>query len=224
MKTSDKGLMEHAEREGIVLGPYRDSAGVWTWGIGHTVNAGKPDPRRMKRGMPEDIHGTIDAALDQFEIDLVKYENRVNDAIKVPLKQHEFDALVLFDFNTGGIYRATLTKRINAGDPDAADSFMGWSKPPEIIPRRRSTMELFKTGDYEANGDQIPVYSVSDRGKLGRIIKTYSGADLLWHIRGHRAEPIPIDATFIEPPAPPARTGWMAELVAAILAIFRRKT
>jgi len=49
--------------------------------------------------------------------DLNTYERRVNAAIKVSLKRHQFDALVSFDFNTGGIFKARLTQRINAGDP-----------------------------------------------------------------------------------------------------------
>jgi lysozyme len=35
--------------------------------------------------------------------------------VKVPLSQNEFDALCSFDFNTGGLGRSTLLKRLNAG-------------------------------------------------------------------------------------------------------------
>ena len=33
-----------AEHEGIVPAPYRDSTGLWTYGIGHTAAAGAPGP------------------------------------------------------------------------------------------------------------------------------------------------------------------------------------
>lgn len=123
--------------------PYRDSVGVWTFGIGHTASAGAPDPAKMPRGEAR----PITEVMQVFSRDLKRFEDRVNDAVKVPLKQHEFDSLVSFDFNTGGIHRARLTKLLNEGRRvEAADAFMGWSKPKEIILRREKEMHLFHTG------------------------------------------------------------------------------
>lgn len=145
MKVSDRGLAEIAGHEGIVQMPYRDSVGVWTFGIGHTKYAGAPDPAKMVKGQAQPLH-TI---FDLFRKDIAKYEARVNDAVNVPLKQHEFDALVSFDYNTGGIYRANLTKLLNRNlRTAAADAFMGWSRPKEIIPRRRKEQKLFRDGTY----------------------------------------------------------------------------
>ncbi|MEP2947392.1 MAG: hypothetical protein ABJN11_14115 [Lentilitoribacter sp.] len=48
MKTSERGLAEIASHEGIVMSKYKDSVGVWTIGIGHTKNAGAPDPEKLK--------------------------------------------------------------------------------------------------------------------------------------------------------------------------------
>jgi lysozyme len=158
MTVSIRGLLEIAEHEGIVPAPYLDSVGVWTWGIGHTAAAGGPDPAQMTRAMPQDIDAAVIIAIDQFAIDVKGYVARVKDAIRVPLAQHQFDALVSFDFNTGGIHRAKLTAAINAGDPDAARHFMGWLWPPEIRKRRTAEMALFRTGDYAANGDAIPIW------------------------------------------------------------------
>ncbi len=193
MTVSPRGLLEIAEHEGIVPAPYLDSVGVWTWGIGHTAAAGDPDPAKMMREMPQNMDASVIAAVRQFAVDVVRYANRVSDAIKVPLKQHEFDALVSFDFNTGGIYKATLTKRINAGDPGAADSFMGWLKPPEIRGRRTAEMNLFKTGDYDANGSTIPIWGTDGKGRLRGVVDRIDGAELLqW-----------LDGTTIPDPAPP---------------------
>ena len=130
MEISDRGLLEICEHEGIVPGPYLDSVGVWTAYIGHTAAAGGIDPRTLPRGMPADLDAALDRAVAVFREDVAKYEARVNAAIKVPLAQHQFDALVSFDLNTGGIYRANLTKAINAGDPDASRHFFGWLRPP----------------------------------------------------------------------------------------------
>jgi lysozyme len=172
-------LLEIAEHEGIVPAPYLDSVGVWTWGVGHTAAAGDPDPAKMNREMPQNVDNHVIAAIRQFKIDVVRYADRVNAAIKVPLKQHEFDALVSFDFNTGGIHRAQLTRAINAGDPNAARHFMGWLKPAEVRGRRTAEMNLFKTGDYAANGDTIPIWGTDGKGRLRGIIDTMTGAELL---------------------------------------------
>ena len=179
MKTSNKGLLEIAEHEGIVPAPYFDSVGVLTYGIGHTKSAGGIDPATMDRAMPADIEAAIDHALDVFRDDVGKYESRVNSAIKVPLSQYQFDALVSFDFNTGGIHRAKLTRRINAGDAGAGDSFMGWIKPPEIRKRREAEMRLFKAGDYDANGDQVFIWGTDGKGNITSCLRSMSGADIL---------------------------------------------
>lgn len=179
MKTSIKGILEIAESEGIVPAPYLDSVGIWTFGIGHTKAAGGLDPSNMSRGMPDDTDGEINRAIQVFKEDLIKYESRVNASVKVPLEQHEFDALVSFDFNTGGIGRANLTKHLNAGNrTKAAQGFMGWLRPPEIRKRRTNEMNLFITGDYDANGDSIPVWKVDASGRLRGQLKTIKGSML----------------------------------------------
>jgi lysozyme len=142
MKTSTKGLIALMGREGVVLSTYKDSVGVATIGVGHTAAAGDPKP-------VSGLKITLAEALEIFRRDIVKYEDRVNDAVTVPLAQHEFDALVSFDFNTGGIYKAKLTIALNAGDrAGAAAGFMGWTKPPEIKNRRLGEQRQFATGDY----------------------------------------------------------------------------
>jgi lysozyme len=190
MTLSPAGLIEIVEYEDIVPAPYRDSVGIWTWGIGHTAAAGGPDPARMHRAMPQDVDAAMLAAIDQFAIDVKGYEARLIDAIRMPLAQHQFDALVSFDFNTGGIHRAKLTAAINAGDPDAARHFMGWLRPPEIRKRRTAEIALFRTGDYAANGDTVPIWRTDGRGRLTGVLRTMSGEELLRRIA---AVPIPAD-------------------------------
>jgi lysozyme len=172
MKISGKGVVEIAEHEGIVLGPYLDSKNIWTYGVGHTAAAGGPKPNLMPRHDTRkftklQVDHELRAALQLFDVDLDKYEARVNEAVKVPLKPHQFDALVSFDFNTGGIFKAALTRSLNAGNYDeAADRFMGWLKPKEIIGRRRAEMNLFRSGNYDANGTLIPVYDALGDGRI----------------------------------------------------------
>lgn len=170
-EVSDRGALEIAEHEGIVLGPYLCSAKVWTDGVGHTASAGGHDPAKLQkvdtRKWPTHaVNEAILKALKQFDVDLRVYETRVNQAVKVPVTQHEFDALVSFDLNTGGILKAILTKLLNKGDrKGAADGFMGWLKPKEITKRRTAERNLFLTGNYDANGDDIPVYDALGDGR-----------------------------------------------------------
>lgn len=169
MKTSDKGVLEIAENEGIVLGPYKDSRNIWTYGVGHTAAAGGLDPAKMSkvdtRSYDEaKVKEEIVKALCVFTEDIKKYEDRVNKAIKVPLKQHEFDSLVSFDLHTGAIFIAQLTKDINSGDK-SGKGFMGWLKPKEVTRRRKGELNLFLTGNYEANGSSIPLYDTLPTGK-----------------------------------------------------------
>lgn len=161
MKVSNKGLVELASHEGLVLKPYLDSVGVWTIGVGHTSGAGEPKPQDM----PKDKEISIHEAMEIFRKDIKKFEDRVNKAVKVPLKQHQFDALVSFDYNTGGIYKAKLTQSLNSGDYDkAGDQFMGWVKPPEIRGRREKEQALFRSGRY-GNG-KVTLYDTNNAGKV----------------------------------------------------------
>lgn len=174
MKVSRQGIIEIASHEAIVDMPYRDSKGVWTLGIGHTASAGPPDPSQMPRGL------RMSEIFKTFTADLATFEKRVNKAVKVPVAQHEFDALTSFDFNTGGIDRATLVRHLNDGDrANAATAFMNWNKPPEIIDRRTQEMELFRSGHYSSGG-KVTVYPADKNGNvLWRRGKTVDASKIL---------------------------------------------
>lgn len=178
-KASLKGVVALVIHEGIVPGPYLDSKKIWTFGVGHTAAAGEPNPVKMQRGMPKDLDAAIRYAVRVFSIDLAKYENAVAKALKIPVRQHEFDALVSFHYNTGAIARADLTKHLNRGNRRAAaDSFMGWRKPPEVIARRRAEQHLFRSGVYPTG--LIPVWGVTSAGKLTwRTVRTLTGKELI---------------------------------------------
>ena len=163
MKTSDAGLFALALHEGIVPAPYYDSVHVRTYGIGHTAAAGAPDPASLPMGMPADLDAALRDVFDLFRRDVAKYEAAVNRAVKVPITQAQFDALVSFHYNTGAIGKASLVKRLNAGDvAGAAAGFMAWKKPAEIIPRRKAEQELFAKGVYP--GGKVTVWQVSNSG------------------------------------------------------------
>lgn len=128
LKVSEKGKTLIKEFEGLRLNSYRDSVGVWTIGYGHTVTA-RPNQTITEK--------QADELLDK---DIVRFEDSVKRAVKVPLTQNQFDALVSIVFNVGegashksGIIRlkdgrpSTLLRRLNEGDYlGAAVAFKDW--------------------------------------------------------------------------------------------------
>lgn len=143
MKTSKAGLKTLEAREGVRLKAYKDSVGIWTIGVGHTSMAGPPvvTPKLT----------ITSAECDEiFARDIAKYEATVNSAVKVPISQTEFDALVSLCFNIGqgGFAKSSVVKRLNTGDrAGAAKAFLMWNKPKEIIGRRTGEMRQFISGN-----------------------------------------------------------------------------
>lgn len=225
MQTSKEGLMALIGYEGIVTGPYLDSKKVPTIGIGHTAAAGWPDPKTYTGDL------TVSEAFALFRKDVAKYEAAVNQAVKVPLKQHEFDALVLFHYNTGAIAKATLTKSLNAGDKAlAAKQFMNWTKPPEITARRAAERDLFVTGKYPA--PFANVYPAKNNkvlwGSAVRVDLRTKLAELAPVTPKPADAPKPVPAPEVAPkvqpapaPAPVARKGLIGLIVALFAAVAK---
>ena len=74
------------------------------------------------------------------------FEDCVNRYVKVPLEQHQFDALVSFAYNVGcgAFRRSTLLRKLNAGDYDEVPrELMRWRKPRSILKRRRKEVALW---------------------------------------------------------------------------------
>lgn len=160
MNLSREGAMELIGHEAIVLTRYRDSVGIWTIGVGHTKAAGEPDPKTFTGEL------TLKQVFDLFEKDVAHYVADVNAAVKHAVTQTQFDALVSFHYNTGAIRKASLTQRLNAGDmTGAAQGFMAWVKPKEIIGRRTKEHDLFVTGRY-ANHGMATIRPTTSDGKI----------------------------------------------------------
>lgn len=211
MQTSDRGLLALIRHEGVVPGPYLDVKDVWTFGIGHSAAAGPPDPARMTRGMPADLDAGIREAFRLFRTDLAAYEAEVLRAVKVPLAPHEFDALVSFHYNTGGIAKAALTRHLNAGNrAAAAAAFMGWLKPLAIRSRREAERDLFAKGRYPIG--TIPVWAVDRNGRVdfSRPIRRLSETEALALLR-----PIPNPPSIPMSPAPSTAAADPAPVQAA---------
>lgn len=143
LKTSDAGRTFIEAHEGCRLTAYRDGAGIWTIGYGHT-NGVVP-------GMT--INQTqADAFL---AADLGAVERCLAGTVRVPLTQNQFDALACFIFNIGGgaFASSTLLRLLNTGDArGAANQFGRWihdaagSVEPGLVTRRADERALF-TGE-----------------------------------------------------------------------------
>lgn len=83
-----------------------------------------------------------------LRVDVAAHEERVNRLVEIAIDQNAFDALVSFDFNTGGLARSTALRLLNAGNRRGAaeaDLFLTPadheepppSSPPSSMPRRR---------------------------------------------------------------------------------------
>lgn len=145
MRLSDHGVNLIKEFEGLALAAYRDIAGVWTIGFGHTETAG-PDQKISER-----------AAIELLRADLHSRERAVDALISAPLNQNEFDALVSLVYNIGAadFERSTVRKRLNAGNrAGAAEAMTWWNKATVngvlrevagLTRRRNAERELFLT-------------------------------------------------------------------------------
>ena len=123
MQLSDHGEALIKNFEGLRLSAYRDSAGVWTIGYGstryHDGKVVKPNDRLASEAQADAL----------FRNTLGVYADAVNQRVKVPLTQNQFDALVSFVYNTGTASGKTLFEKLNAHDyTGAADQFLQWNK------------------------------------------------------------------------------------------------
>ncbi len=85
--------------------------------------------------------------------DIAGFENHVNNVVNVELTQNQFDALVLFAFNTGAEANDSVWREINAGNyHQAMIEMAGWrsSNGQELrglYARRNDEIELFMGGN-----------------------------------------------------------------------------
>ena len=118
MKLSLNGVNLIHEFESLKLEAYLDGGGVWTIGWGHTG----PD-------VYEGLTCTKEIADAWFIEDVSEAEVVVSHNVSYPINQNMFDALVSFEYNTGGLTKSTLLKKINEGDLVITDA----AANPEMV-------------------------------------------------------------------------------------------
>lgn len=138
-----KNFAKQTVTNGFILTVYNDSRKLPTVGCGHLVTAAD----KLKIG--DSI--TIEKAKEILKSDLETAEKAINDKVKVPLYQSEYDALVSIAFNTGRSGALKLIEKVNEGDyktiPKEIEKYRtgGGNKG-----RRASEANLFESGNYDA--------------------------------------------------------------------------
>lgn len=148
----------------IGLQPKLCPAGYWTIGFGRVVI----DP--VTKGTVRGEEGRARAlqlwpqlsvvdAIRFLREDLAIRANRVRKLAQRKLLQHQFDALVSFEYNTGKLGSASLLRHVNAGKwAEAAAEFLKWDMArvngklvelPGLVRRRQAERELFIGGNWK---------------------------------------------------------------------------
>ena len=170
MKASNNVLLMIMHYEGFRSRPYVCPSGVVTIGYGTTVY---PCGTKVKL---TDARISEATAIEYAWHDINRFVRDVNSLLRVPVEQHQFDALVDFSYNVGsdidadniaeGLGDSTLLKLINRGIVGkAADwkeqimhQIKSWDKGrkngkkvslPGLVKRRRTDALLFTTGTLQ---------------------------------------------------------------------------
>ncbi len=146
---STKGLSFIAEKEGFRNTPYPDVGGQLTIGYGHLIKEGESFTSITEQEGMELLNKDVGIAV-----------NAVNNNLKVPVNQHEFDALTSFTFNVGegNFKKSTLLKMVNNGNRSKIrESFLMWNKDTingilqevsGLTKRREKESNLYLNGEY----------------------------------------------------------------------------
>ncbi|MEK5055854.1 glycoside hydrolase family protein [Niallia sp. FSL K6-0212] len=176
MKLSNTGLSLIKSFEGVRLTAYKavQTEKYWTIGYGHYG----PD---VKQNM-KITQAQADAYLKS---DVARFEKAVNENVKVPLNQNQFDALVSFTYNCGegALQRSTLLELLNQGKyEEAADQFDVWIKSGNkvlngLVKRRAKEKELFLRDlpEEKVEKPKKTTSSAKDNVKTYQVTKQHNG-------------------------------------------------
>jgi GH24 family phage-related lysozyme (muramidase) len=193
-KLSDAGARLIAEFEGFRSELYNDPADHCTIGYGHLVHRGPIDgseSAEFKKGI------TRKRALELLQKDAGAAAGAVNDGVKVPLSQQQFDALVSFVFNvgSGAFAESTLLRLLNEGRYDAVPEQLDrWVKADGktlegLVRRRKAEGAHFATGKGEA-GPKKTETEVTKKGGRRKAAVDDDGAAEKIHRDLHLTTPL----------------------------------
>lgn len=161
LSMSKKGKELLKSIETLATKPYDDQNGeqISSWVQGATIGYGHLISRRQWDTYRNGITRT--QATELFEEDLAPFEEKVRTTITAPLKQQEFDALVILCFNIGRVAfgSSSVVKLINnpSADtpyPDLEKAWKAWNKSQGkvmrgLTNRRAAEWNMYTQGIYQ---------------------------------------------------------------------------
>lgn len=169
MKTSTAMKEKIKQWEGLRLVAYRCPAGVWTIGYGHTGD--------VFEGMEideEEANEYLDKDLARFEKHVQQYDSTYH------WNQNEFDALVSFAFNVGGIHQLTgngsRTRKVIAEKMLLYVNANG-KKLPGLVKRRTEEHRVFLT-PWESDIEDVSQLAVEYLELTVEVIRGKHGSGL----------------------------------------------
>jgi lysozyme len=156
MQTSARGIAALELEEGVVLKAYRCPAGIWTIGPGLTAGSGVVKPKAGMVITRDEATSLLTKALERnYEPRVRKHLRGLRGSAVITPRQHEFDAGLSFDFNTGQIHKAGWVKRWIEGAAPAVirKALALWNKGggkvlPGLVARRRREANMLLLAQY----------------------------------------------------------------------------
>lgn len=151
-RVSDQGIAFIASWEGFSPTPYNDPAGHCTVAHGkllHYGNCTSADYERWGRVSEAEGQRMLRREVEPFASEVLRL-------VKVPLAQHELDALAAFAYNVGigAFASSTLLRRLNAGNRKAVPgelskwTLAGGRELAGLVRRRAAEARIWSDGIY----------------------------------------------------------------------------
>ncbi len=136
--------------EGLRLRAYRDAAGFWTIGYGHTSMAGPPKVMPGMRISRKQAERILRADVERVAGQVAKV---LGPDVLSRLNENQFGALVSFAFNVGigNVRRSSVLRAVRAGRLEEVPRLLlRWTKAggrrlPGLVRRRRAEGRLWLT-------------------------------------------------------------------------------
>lgn len=144
MNISQEGIALIKKFEGCKLEAYQDSVGIWTIAYGTIKDVKEGDKINQ------------DEAEHLLQEELPEYEGYINDMVKVPLEQNQFDALCSWVYNLGpnNLKESTMLKVLNEKKySEVPQQIKRWNKAggkvlDGLIRRREAEALLFEGKEW----------------------------------------------------------------------------
>lgn len=144
---------ELVHHEAIVLEAYKDSEGVWTWGIGVTDASGHKVAKYKDN--PSDLRTALSVYVWLLN---TKYAPAVRKAfLNQAITESQFAAGLSFHYNTGSILKTAWVDLFRDGKREEAEVFLRshYLNGGDLQGRRNAEADLFFKGKWAGDGQGL---------------------------------------------------------------------